>query len=140
MPSLINNIIDTAYNNDVVYCKYISDPISKLGFMVWFELEQENHGCIFCSDINERYGEDAMLVVPDHLRHAVLRRHLHQHVDMVRHHVPLQHPAFFLLRQPPEFPPQLLSYLPVQLFLPVLRYEHDMILAFILRMVYTFIV
>lgn len=63
MHGLINNIIDTAYNNDAVYCKYISDSISKLGFMVWFELEQENRGCIFCSDINERYGEDAMLVV-----------------------------------------------------------------------------
>lgn len=63
MPSLINDTIDDACNNDVVYVKYISDSISKLGFKVWFELEQENRACVFCSDINKRYGEDAMLVV-----------------------------------------------------------------------------
>lgn len=63
MAGFINNIIDGSYDRDVVYCKYISDPMSKLGFTVWFELEQENHGCVFHSDINERYGKDAMLVV-----------------------------------------------------------------------------
>jgi hypothetical protein len=45
---------------------------------------------------------------PDHLRHRVLRRDGDQHVDMIGQQVAFFDPALLLLRQLPEYLPNVL--------------------------------
>ena len=49
-------------------CKYICNPITRDGFMVWFEFDTKTRKCVLCSDVQERYGLDAEIVVSDTFR------------------------------------------------------------------------
>src|ERR1700742_529970 len=64
-----------------------------------------------------------------HLRHRVLRRYRHQHMNVVSHHVPFFDRRLLLRCQFPEYLPKMLPQLPVQHFPTTLGDEHDMIFA-----------
>lgn len=73
------------------------------------------------------------LQVPHHARDRVLRGYLHQHVHVVGHEVPLHYLDALVLAQPPEDVPDVLPYLVADDFAPILRREHDVVLAHPLR-------
>lgn len=73
------------------------------------------------------------LQVAHHARHAVLRRYRQQHVDVVGHQVPLDDLYPLVLAELPEDLPKVGPYLVVDDFAPILRREHDVVLAHPLR-------
>lgn len=73
------------------------------------------------------------LQVAHHARYAVLRRYRQQHVDVVRHQVPLDDLYPLVLAELPEDLPKVGPYLVVDDFAPILRREHDVVLAHPLR-------
>ena len=73
------------------------------------------------------------LQVSHHARHAVLRRYSHQHVHVVGHQVPLYYLDALVLAELPENLPYVLPDLVVDDFAPILRREHDVVLAHPLR-------
>ena len=73
------------------------------------------------------------LQVSHHARHAVFRRYSHQHVHVVGHQVPLYYLDALVLAELPEYLPYVLPDLVVDDFAPILRREHDVVLAHPLR-------
>ena len=73
------------------------------------------------------------LQVSHHARHAVFRRYGHQHVHVVGHQVPLYYLDALVLAELPEYLPYVLPDLVVDDFAPILRREHDVVLAHPLR-------
>ena len=73
------------------------------------------------------------LQVAHHAGHAVLRRYRQQHVDVVGHQVPLDDLYPLVLAELPEDLPKVGPYLVVDDFAPILRREHDVVLAHPLR-------
>ena len=73
------------------------------------------------------------LQVSHHARHAVFRRYSHQHVHVVGHQVPLYCLDALVLAELPEYLPYVLPDLVVDDFAPILRREHDVVLAHPLR-------
>jgi len=73
------------------------------------------------------------LQVAHHARYAVLRRYRQQHVDVVGHQVPLDDLYPLVLAELPEDLPKVGPYLVVDDFAPILRREHDVVLAHPLR-------
>ena len=73
------------------------------------------------------------LQVSHHARHAVFRRYSHQHVRVVGHQVPLYYLDALVLAELPEYLPYVLPDLVVDDFAPILRREHDVVLAHPLR-------
>src|SRR6185437_11265410 len=67
--------------------------------------------------------------VPDDLRHRILGRDRYQHVDMIRHQMPLLDPTFLAAREVVKHLAQMPLYLAEQQLLAVLRRKHDMVLA-----------
>jgi hypothetical protein len=76
------------------------------------------------------------LDVPDHLGDGIFRRNCDQHVHMVEQKAPFQDLAFLVPGQFAQVWPQFLAQPSglEQLFLAVLRYPHDVVFAFPLRM------
>lgn len=70
---------------------------------------------------------------PHDRRHAVLGRNRQQHVDAVGHEVPLYYLDPLAAAQLPEDLPYVEPHLAVGSFLPILRREHDVVLAHPLR-------
>src|SRR5574344_2392177 len=76
------------------------------------------------------YHERALpLQIPHYLGHAVLRRYAHQHVDVVRHQVPLDYLHTLVAAQLPEYVPYALLVLIVNYFSPILRSEYYVVFA-----------
>ena len=73
------------------------------------------------------------LQVSHHARHAVFRRYGHQHARVVGHQVPLYYLDALVLAELPEYLPYVLPDLVVDDFAPILRREHDVVLAHPLR-------
>ena len=73
------------------------------------------------------------LQISHHARHAVFRRYGHQHVHVVGHQVPLYYLDALVLAELPEYLPYVLPDLVVDDFAPILRREHDVVLAHPLR-------
>ena len=73
------------------------------------------------------------LQVAHDARDAVLRRDRQQHVHVVGHQVPLDYLDPLVLAQLPEDLPKVGPYLVVDDFAPILRREHDVVLAHPLR-------
>ena len=73
------------------------------------------------------------LQVSHHARHAVFRRYGHQHARVVGHQVPLYYLDALILAELPEYLPYVLPDLVVDDFAPILRREHDVVLAHPLR-------
>ena len=73
------------------------------------------------------------LQVSHHARHAVLRGYRDQHVHVVGHQVPLYYLDALVLAELPEYLPYVLPDLVVDDFAPILRREHDVVLAHPLR-------
>ena len=73
------------------------------------------------------------LQIAHHAGHAVLRRYRQQHVDVVGHQVPLDDLYPLVLAELPEDLPKVGPYLVVDDFAPILRREHDVVLAHPLR-------
>ena len=73
------------------------------------------------------------LQVPHDRRHAVLGRYGEQHVDMVGHEVPLYYLDPLVAAQLPDDLAYIGPYLVVDDFAPILRREHDVVLAHPLR-------
>ncbi len=73
------------------------------------------------------------LQVSHHARHAVFRRYGHQHVHVVGHQVPLYYLDSLVLAELPEYLPYVVPDLVVDDFAPILRREHDVVLAHPLR-------
>src|SRR6476646_3825740 len=67
--------------------------------------------------------------VSDDLRHRILGRYRYQHMDMIRHQMPLLDPAFLAARQIVKHLAQMPLDLAEQQFLAVLRRKHDVVLA-----------
>ena len=68
--------------------------------------------------------------IPNRHRYAVLRWYAQQHMDMVRHRIALLHFYAFLSAQIPQYLSNPTPKLPIHHFLPVLRQNDYMILAF----------
>ena len=68
-----------------------------------------------------------------HARHAVLRRYRRQHAHMVGHEVPLYYLDALVLAEPPQDLPYVGPDLAVDGLSPILRREHDVLLAHPLR-------
>src|SRR5579863_8423552 len=66
---------------------------------------------------------------PDRVRHAVLRRNAQAQVDMVGPRVPFQQLDSSLTAQIPKDRPDLMPQSSVEDFPPVLRYNHNVVLA-----------
>ncbi len=73
------------------------------------------------------------LQVSHHARHAVFRRYGHQHVHVVGHQVPLYDLDALVLAELPGYLPYVLPDLVVDDLAPILRREHDVVLAHPLR-------
>ena len=73
------------------------------------------------------------LQVSHHARHAVFRRYGHQHVHVVGHQVPLYDLDSLVFAELPEYLPDVRPDLVVDDFAPILRREHDVVLAHPLR-------
>ena len=73
------------------------------------------------------------LQVAHHARHAVLRRYRQQHVHMVGHEAPLYYLDALVLAEPPQDLPYVGPDLAVDGLSPILRREHDVVLAHPLR-------
>ena len=73
------------------------------------------------------------LQIPHDACDAVLRRYSHQHVHVVGHQVPLYYLDALVLAELPEYLPYVLPDLVVDDFAPILRREHDVVLAHPLR-------
>jgi hypothetical protein len=73
--------------------------------------------------------------VAHYARHRDLRRHVQQHVHMVRHDVPLFYPALLVPRQLVECLPESSAYMPVERSTPIFRDEYDVVFALPFRMV-----
>ena len=73
------------------------------------------------------------LQVSHHARHAVFRRYGHQHVHVVGHQVPLYDLDSLVFAELPEYLPDIRPDLVVDDFAPILRREHDVVLAHPLR-------
>ena len=73
------------------------------------------------------------LQVSHHARHAAFRRYGHQHMHVVGHLVPLHYLDALVLAELPEYLPYVLPDLVVDDFAPILRREHDVVLAHPLR-------
>ncbi len=84
--------------------------------------------------VSVEYHQRALaLQVSHHARHAVFRRYGHQHVHVVGHQVPLYYLDALVLAELPEYLPYVLPDLVVDDFAPILRREHDVVLAHPLR-------
>src|ERR1700722_1659535 len=70
----------------------------------------------------------------DQKRNAQLRRDRQAHVNVVGHHMPFHHFNSFLPTQLFYDWADLLSQFSIQQFLPILRYNHDMVFAVPLHM------
>ena len=73
------------------------------------------------------------LEIAHHARYAVLRRYQHQHVHVVGHQVPLDYLDALVLAEPPQDLADVVPDLVVDDFAPILRREHDVVLAHPLR-------
>ena len=73
------------------------------------------------------------LQIPHDARHAVFRRYGHQHVHVVGHQVPLYDLDSLVFAELPEYLPDVRPDLVVDDFAPILRREHDVVLAHPLR-------
>ena len=73
------------------------------------------------------------LQVSHHARHAVFRRYGHQHVHVVGRQVPLYGLDSLVFAELPEYLPDIRPDLVVDDFAPILRREHDVVLAHPLR-------
>jgi len=89
--------------------------------------------CVHPCKVNRTLAFD----VPHYLRHRVLRRYLHQHVNMVRHQVPFQYPALPLLGQSVEDIPQIISQFPIQGLASTFWNKHHVVLALPFRVIQT---
>src|SRR5208283_509521 len=69
------------------------------------------------------------LQVSDRKRNRILWGHAQQQMDVVRHRMPFQHLDTFLLTQLPQYLADLTTPACKKLLLPVLWYQHHMILA-----------
>ena len=80
------------------------------------------------------YHQRALALQVSHLaRHAVFRRYGHQHVHVVGHQVPLYDLDSLVFAELPEYLPDVRPDLVVDDFAPILRREHDVVLAHPLR-------
>src|SRR6185295_6938743 len=66
---------------------------------------------------------------PDHLRHRILRRYRHKHMDVIRHQVPLFQDTLLLRCQAPKHLPKMTPKPTVQRPPAALRDEHDVVFA-----------
>ena len=73
------------------------------------------------------------LQVSHHARHAVFRRYSHQHARVVGHQVALDYLDPLVFAELPQYLADVGPYLVVDDFAPILRREHDVVLAHPLR-------
>ena len=69
------------------------------------------------------------LDVSHHARYRQFRRHIDQHVHVIRHDMPFFYPTFFMLRQSVKHLSQMFPYYSIQLPFPVLRNKYYVIFA-----------
>jgi hypothetical protein len=69
------------------------------------------------------------LDVADHLRYGILGRDRYEHVDMIRHQVPLLYPTLLVRGQLPKHFTQMLTQLSVQRLAPALWNEDHVVFA-----------
>ena len=67
--------------------------------------------------------------IPDYLADRVFRGNRQQHVNMVRHQMPLLDPALALLHELPKHRPKILLQFAIQHLPAVFRNEDDVVLA-----------
>ncbi len=78
------------------------------------------------------------LQIPHHLRHRILRRDSHKHMDMIAHQVPFLNLAFLLPGHLPKHLSQVPTQLPKERLAPIFRNEYNLVFAFPFRVIQTF--